>query len=330
MTDLARSAYAHLARQILARSTGPPWFRRREAGKPAAPRRRQSTAIPTCAVPTKRLNSVNSVGDCAKFGATPHKVKGSGQPCPISGNGWLAPLPTGLPAEERATLALSWRLEACDHHGSIASCARFVLQLLGVGAPVKLVAAAQRAGDDEIAHTELCLAMASAYAGRSITLGAHQGDVVLESTNDPTAIAVQTVRNGCVGETIRAALATAAAQQATDPAVRRVFVRIAADETRHAGLAWRYLKWTLHQEPDPAVREATAATFDAQLVRASSRLTGATRRTTQQASQPSILGSSERATIALRTMRLVVMPCAHALLDEARAPKSPVPAADVA
>ncbi|MBW2456525.1 MAG: ferritin-like domain-containing protein [Deltaproteobacteria bacterium] len=330
MTDLARSAYAHLARQILARSTGPPWFRRREAGQQATARRRQSTSIPTCAVPPRRATSVNSVGDCAQFARTPHKVKSSGPPPVIGGNGWLAPLPTGLPAEERAILALSWRQEACDHHASIASCARFVLQLLGVGAPVKLVAAAQRAGDDEITHTELCLAMASAYAGRSITLGAHHGDVALESTSDPTAIAVQTVRTGCVGETIRAAVATAAAQQATDPAVRRVFVRIAADETRHAGLAWRYLKWTLHQQLDPALLEATAAMFDAQLAHKSNRLAGAARRTAQEPSQPSILGSAERSTIALRTMRLVVMPCAHALLDEARAPKSPVPAADVA
>ncbi len=330
MTDLARSAYAHLARQILARSTGPPWFRRRKAGQHTTARRRQSTAIPTCSVPSQWPTSVNSVDDYAQSAGTPHKVNTPGQPRRIGGSSWLAPRPTGLPAEERAALALSWRLEACDHHSSIGSCARFVLQLLAVGAPGKLVAAAQRAGDDEITHTELCLAMASTYAGRPITLGAQQGEVALDGVNDEMAIAVQTVRTGCVGETIRAALATAAAQQAADPAVRRVFVRIAADETRHAGLAWRYLKWSLSQQADPALLGAIAATFDAQLARASQRLTETARRANPPSSQPGIVGSTERATIALRTMRLVVMPCAHALLDEARVPGSPVPAADVA
>jgi len=330
MTDLARSAYAHLARQILARSTGPPWFRRRESRPPAAARRRQSTAIPTCAVPSGGDSGDNLVGDCAQFAGTAQKVKTPGSSRLVGPKGWLAPVAEGLAAAERARLALSWRLEACDHHAAIAASARFVVQLLAVGAPVKLVAAAQRTGDDELTHTGLCLAMASAYAGRPITLGAHQADFAIESYDDPVAIAVETVRTGCVGETVRAALATAAAQQATDPAVRRVFVRIAADETRHAGLAWRYLKWTLHQRPDPALLEATAATFDAQLSRLHDRLAGGGRRRGTAPGQAGILTAPERATIALRTMRLVVMPCAHALLDAAREPGPVVTTADVA
>jgi hypothetical protein len=248
----------------------------------------------------------------------------------MAAQGRLAALPLGLPAAERARLASSWRLEACDHHGSIATSARFVVQLLAVGAPANLVAAAQRAGEDELAHTELCLAMASAYAGRPITLGEHHTDFAVETYDDPKTVAVETVRAGSVGETIRAALATAAAQQASDPAVRRVFVRIAADETRHAGLAWRYLKWTLHQHRDRAVLEAMAAAFDSQLARYHERLAGSASRPPRDPGHAGMLSSGQRATIALRTMRLVVMPCAHALLDAAREPKPAAPTADVA
>ena len=48
---------------------------------------------------------------------------------------------------------------------------------------------------------------------------------------------------GCVGETWGALLAAWQAARAADPRVRRTLRRIAADEARHAALAWEILRW---------------------------------------------------------------------------------------
>ncbi|HEU4537511.1 MAG TPA: hypothetical protein VFS00_25505, partial [Polyangiaceae bacterium] len=72
----------------------------------------------------------------------------------------------GLDAGLRAALAQHWLDVAALEHASVASFARFTLELLALGAPPALVAEAQRAGLDEVAHAEVAYALASAYAGR--------------------------------------------------------------------------------------------------------------------------------------------------------------------
>src|ERR1700759_5402277 len=71
----------------------------------------------------------------------------------------------------RPRLAAAWTQAACMEHASIASFARFVLQLLAVGAPPDLVADAQRALADEVVHARLAFAVASAYAGVDVGPG---------------------------------------------------------------------------------------------------------------------------------------------------------------
>jgi hypothetical protein len=63
------------------------------------------------------------------------------------------------------------------------------------------------------------------------------------------------VEEGCVGETLGAALAARALEVATDPEVVAVVRRIALDEARHAELAWRFLRWAI-VVGGPAAREA--------------------------------------------------------------------------
>ena len=48
---------------------------------------------------------------------------------------------------------------------------------------------------------------------------------------------------GCVGEGVSAAIAGFAAEACSDPATAALLRRIAADEARHAALAWRTLRW---------------------------------------------------------------------------------------
>ena len=63
------------------------------------------------------------------------------------------------------------------------------------------------------------------------------------------------MREGCVGETVAAVVASEQLARATDPAVRAALARIAADEARHAELAWRTVSWAV-KVGGPDVRAA--------------------------------------------------------------------------
>ena len=153
-------------------------------------------------------------------------------------------LATDAPAELRAQLASYWTEVAGYEHASVASFARFILQLLTVGAGPELVLAAQQALADEVEHARLCFALASHHAG----VGVGPGPLPQASTpgaSDHAAIVEAVIREACVGETLSALEAREAAAQAVDPGLRRVLTKIADDEQRHAELGWRFVRWAL-------------------------------------------------------------------------------------
>jgi hypothetical protein len=63
---------------------------------------------------------------------------------------------------------------------------------------------------------------------------------------------------GCVGESVAAVQAGVAAELSSDPEARQLLRRIAADEARHAELAWSYVAWASRTDPT-ATREGIAA-----------------------------------------------------------------------
>ena len=147
------------------------------------------------------------------------------------------------PATRRA-LAEMWRLDAIFEHASIASFARLTLELMSLGAPPDLLAAAQRAGLDEIEHARLCYGLASRYAGRALGPASLRIDGAV-ADRSLVEIAVAAVREGCVGETLAAVVAGERADGAADPDLRSTLSRISEDETRHAELAWRTVEWAI-------------------------------------------------------------------------------------
>src|SRR5262249_11520276 len=148
----------------------------------------------------------------------------------------------GLTPEERATLAAAYCADGRAEHASVASFARISLELLALGAPAALIAAAHWAAVDEIEHARLCFALASRYAGEPLGPGPLDVEGALPRTRIEDA-AVAAVVEGCVGETEAAALASAQLAGATDRAVRAALARIAADEADHAALAWSFVGW---------------------------------------------------------------------------------------
>jgi hypothetical protein len=161
---------------------------------------------------------------------------------------WLSRSPGGDAAElERETalaLRAAWLDDARGEHASVASFARFTLELLGLGAPAELVLDAQRAALDEIEHTRLCFAVVARISGETLGPGPLDASDAAPRRS-LAACAAAAVREGCVGETIAAAIASAELDRARDPAARRALERIAADEARHAEASYRFVAWAL-------------------------------------------------------------------------------------
>lgn len=169
----------------------------------------------------------------------------------------------GLDAVTRAALADAWAADAVMEHASIASFHRFGLDLLRLGAPAGLVADAARAVLDEVDHAERCFAIASMLADAPRGPGPLDLPTALPLSRDLAEAVALTVHEGCVGETLAASLAQSAARNATAPLVRSTLEIIAADEARHAELAWRFVRWALQY--DDSLRAVAGAAFNAAL-----------------------------------------------------------------
>jgi len=176
------------------------------------------------------------------------------------------PMVDGLSEVERQALARHWTKVGLMEHASIAAFARFALQLLAQGAPAELVDRTQEAMADETRHARTCFALAGAYAGEPVGPGPLPVEGALED-QDPLTILRLVVREGCIGETVAAIEAAEAAAHASDPVVRVILEGIAADEHRHAELAWRYVDWVLARGEErhaaTLLAEIEAATIEA-------------------------------------------------------------------
>jgi hypothetical protein len=173
----------------------------------------------------------------------------------------LKPRLDHLTEPERASLAAHWTKLGQLEHASIAAFARFSLQLLALGAPPDLVESCTQALADETAHTKLCFELASAYAGRAVGPGPLDidGSLAASSLGD---IVDLVLAEGCFGETSAALEAFEAAESAVDPVIAAAYAQIAADEQRHAELAFRFVRWALERggnEVAERIRQALAA-----------------------------------------------------------------------
>lgn len=162
-----------------------------------------------------------------------------------------------LGTDLRRRLAERWSHAALAEHASIASFARFTLQLLAVGAPPPLLVDAHRGGLDEIEHARLSFRIASVFAGRALGPGPlpippAPGEVTLVEA------ARAAVLEGCIAETLAAHEARHAAHRCVDPLLREVMAAIADDEARHAELAWAFAGWAVTVGDDDVRRIAQA------------------------------------------------------------------------
>lgn len=161
------------------------------------------------------------------------------------------PAPVVSGSEVGAHFARMAELEAV----SVVAFRRLAGDLARLGAPEALVDRARAAQRDEARHAARIRALACRFGGRAI------GTRVLSRRRPCTLreLAVENAREGCVSETFGVALALVQAKTATDPAVRREMNGIAADEARHAELAWDVARWADPQLDDGARAEVRRA-----------------------------------------------------------------------
>ena len=216
-----------------------------------------------------------------------------------------------LVPEVQRRLANAWLQLARLEHASIGSFARFTLQLLALGAPPDLVLSAQRAAIDETRHAQLAFGLASEYAGRTLGPGPLSVDACLETT-DLLEIIATVFDEGCIGETMAAVEARQALEHAREPAVRAVLETVAADEMRHAELAWRTVAWAIAAGGE-AVRNRIEALVTREMI--PSPVDGSPEcAEDSQLLEHGIVTESLRRSRRESTLATVIVPCARQLL----------------
>jgi hypothetical protein len=176
----------------------------------------------------------NKDGKCAKRPSL-------GRPLVIDGAPHVAPHP-----------ALHELLDAAhEEHASIAAFARTIAELMALGAPLWLIRETQDALADEIRHTEVSLSLVSRLTGQTHVIAP------LPAATAPLARSTEeffrdVFRGGAVGETLAAARAATQKETATDDELRAFYEMIVVDESRHAALAFKTLRWLMAREPDLA------------------------------------------------------------------------------
>jgi hypothetical protein len=172
-------------------------------------------------------------------------------------------------AFDRALLIAVWKQSGSMEHGSVVAFTRLTESVIALGAPAHLVEACLRAALDEVEHARRCFSVVTALAGKPRSPSAFEGllQVAPRSIASVDQAVQRLVRgsmlDGALGEGVAAEVAIAAARSCRVPEIRCLLEQIAADERRHAELAWEILAFLLDRYPSAS---ATAlASIDADL-----------------------------------------------------------------
>lgn len=112
-------------------------------------------------------------------------------------------------------------------------------ELASHGAPRRLLTAARRAAADEIRHARVTARLARRFGVRRL----ERPRIAPTAHRDLESMLLDNAIEGCVRETFGAAVGIWQAKHAVDPHVARAMGPIAADELRHAQLAWEIGAW---------------------------------------------------------------------------------------
>jgi hypothetical protein len=153
-------------------------------------------------------------------------------------------------------VADQWRENGRTEHASVAAFARLTLDLMALGAPPNLIAAANEDALDEIRHTELCFSLACALDGTSVSPGpfpeAQRVTTLPRSRKLALAkLALDSLVDGALHEGVSARIIAKLARRCEVPAIFAALKEIAADEGRHSAHGWAVVEWCLDEGGRP-------------------------------------------------------------------------------
>jgi len=145
--------------------------------------------------------------------------------------------------DRRPGPAAHWLARAAhDEAASVHAFLALADELTAHGAPPELLARIITAAVDERRHAALVTDLALHHGATVPT-----PIIAPTPTRDLLALAVENMVEGCVRETWAALSAAHQSHHAHTPALRDLYQNIAADETRHAELAWSIHTWLIGQ-----------------------------------------------------------------------------------
>lgn len=171
--------------------------------------------------------------------------------------GWIAPTQRpDAPEALRRALAAQWRVNAQTEHASVAAFARLTLDLMALGAPARLVDAAQEDARDEVRHAALCFSHAHQLDGEAVgpapfPEGAAGGRRSRVRSLALATLAVDSLIEGALNEGVSARVLARLARRCTDPAAADLVKTLAADEGKHAAHGWDVVAWCLSEGRTP-------------------------------------------------------------------------------
>src|SRR5262249_13183621 len=136
---------------------------------------------------------------------------------------------------------------------------------------------------------------------------------------DLKSVVVTTFLEGCIGETVAAVEAREAARCVFDPVLERALAEIAADESRHAALGWRFVSWALRRAGNGLVERLRAELARAQT---EARLAPTALDGGQGALEHGLLPPAFRAALRQEALASIVAPCLEALVTARLTPAS--------
>jgi hypothetical protein len=145
--------------------------------------------------------------------------------------------------DDDSPTAAAWLARAAhDEAASVHAFTALLAELTAHRAPESLLARLRAAADDEVRHAAIIKNLAEAHGAALIP-----PKITTTPPRTLLAIALENAREGCVNETWAALCAAHQARRAADPHTRTIFAGIAADEARHAELAWSLDTWLMGQ-----------------------------------------------------------------------------------
>jgi hypothetical protein len=219
LTVACPGMYTQGARGTEVSKTADGYSVRSEWSKCGGPAYRETTDVATDGTMSKLISQIIGMSNCA-IGRRPV--------------GLQAAAPHSMHSPLGGFFANAARLEAA----SVYAFERLARELSQLGAPSELIADAGVSALDELRHAQLVAALARRYGAEPSA-----PSVTAQGVRSRLEIALENAVEGCVRETFGALVAHHQAALARDPNVALSMLSVAADETRHAELAWRVAGW---------------------------------------------------------------------------------------